>query len=89
MAKTLISDPIWDLKKFFFVVLSLVVVRQFPSYYLMQFPGKLMNQTLKNDKKLNFGPFLAHLTQIFFVGFTSTSSYRLFQAIMPCSLNEN
>ena len=89
MAKTLISDPIWDLKKIFFVVLSLVVVRQFPGYYLMQFPGKLMNQTLKNDKKLNFGPFLAHLTQIFFVGFTSTSSYRLFQAIMPCSLNEN
>ena len=31
----------------------------FPGFYLyhpMQFPGKLMNQSWKNDKKPNFGP---------------------------------
>ena len=45
----------------------------------MQFPAKLMNQTLKNDKKPNlgseFGPFGPNLCrQTFIAGFTSASS---------------
>ena len=33
------------------------------SYHCMQFQGKLMNQTWKNDqKKTILGPILAHLT---------------------------
>ena len=46
----------------------------------MQIPGKLMNQTWKNDKKnLIYVSILVYLGQIwapkcFFAGFTSTSS---------------
>ena len=57
----------------------------------MQFPGKLMDQTLKNDKTPNFepdfGPFGTNLGHhfFFFAGFTSTSSYTLFQVIIQCN----
>ena len=37
-----------------------------PSYHPMPFPGKIMNQTWKNDKKPNLRPILAHLAQISF-----------------------
>ena len=47
----------------------------------MQFSGKLMNQTGKNEKKSNFGPDFGPFGQslgpkitIFFAGFASTSS---------------
>ena len=60
----------------------------------MQFSGKQMNQTWKKDKKPNFGPdfglFDLNLgPQTFFAGFTSTSSWTLFQAIILCNLKEN
>ena len=53
-----------------------------------------MNQTWKKDKKPNFGPdfglFDPNLgPQTFFAGFTSTSSWTLFQAIILCNLKEN
>ena len=39
----------------------------------MQFKGKLMNQTLENDKKTNFGPkFDLFGPNFFLAGFTST-----------------
>ena len=46
----------------------------------MQLPGKLMDQTWKNYKKLILDLILAHLAQIwipnfFFASFTSTSSH--------------
>ena len=65
MAKNLILSPllvclnqIWALKMFFLWVLPLLVARHCSntSYHLMQFPGKLMNQTSENGKKRNFGP---------------------------------
>ena len=34
------------------------------SYHCMQLQGKLMNQTLENDKTLALGPILAPLNQI-------------------------
>ena len=45
----------------------------------MQFLGKLINQTWENDNKLNLGPNLVYLAQIwstkvFYVSFTSISS---------------
>ena len=45
----------------------------------MQYLGKLMNQTWENGKKINFGPNFGLFgpklgLQIFFAGFTSTSS---------------
>ena len=42
----------------FLWVLPLLVARHCSntSYHLMQFPGKLMNQTSENGKKRNFGP---------------------------------
>ena len=60
----------------------------------MQFKGKLMNQTWENGKNPNFGPdfglFGPNLgPPNLFVGFTSTSSYTLFQAIILCNLKEN
>ena len=67
-----------------------------PSCNLVQYQGnkvmepwengknsKLMNQTWKNDEKPNF------VLKIFFVGFTSTSNYTLFQAIIQYNLKEN
>ena len=50
-----------------------------------------MNQTCENAKKPNFGPdfdpFHPNLgPKLFFVSFTSTSSYKLFQAIILCNL---
>ena len=61
----------------------------------MQFLGKLINQTLENDKKTKFawdfgllGPNFG--LQNIFAGFTSTtSSLKLFQAIILCRLKEN
>ena len=60
----------------------------------MQFKGKLMNQTLKNGENLISGPISAHVAQIwapksFFVGFISTNSYTLFQAIPLWNFQEN
>ena len=65
-----------------------------PSYHPMQFKGKLMKQIGQNDKKpnfrSNFGPFGSNLgLQTFSAGFTSTSSYTLFQAIILCNLKQN
>ena len=41
----------------FFMVLPLLVVRHVPSYHPIQFQGKLMNQTWKDDQqKTDFGP---------------------------------
>ena len=59
----------------------------------MQFPGKLTNQTSKNDKKPNFGPDFGQygpnlVPKIFFVDFTSARSQSLFQAIILCNLQE-
>ena len=47
MAKILILDPIWGPGNY---------LDNVPSYHPMQFLGKLINQTWKNDKKPNFGP---------------------------------
>ena len=63
----------------------------------MQFPGKLINQTWKNDqKKLILEPILDHLAQIcpppqkiFFEGFTFSRYYTLLQAIIVCNFKEN
>ena len=44
-----------------------------PSCNIVQYQGKLMNQTWKNNKKNSFGLILVHLAQIA-PGFTSTSS---------------
>ena len=48
------------------------------SYHCMQLQGKLMNQTLENDKTLALGPILAPLNQIwvpkiFLMNITSTT----------------
>ena len=64
-----------------------------PGYYLMQFSGKLINQTLRG-KNLISDPVLARLTHIwdpnlFFVIFISTSSQALVQAIMLYNLQKN
>ena len=49
-----------------------------------------MNQTWENDKKSNFGPFDPNLgSKTFFVNFTSTTSWKLFQAIILYNLKEN
>ena len=60
----------------------------------MEFPGKLMNKTRKNNKKPNlgpdfglFGPYL--VPKIFFAGFTSSKCYTLLQAIIVCNFKEN
>ena len=64
---------------FFFEVLVLLDL-DVPSCNLVQYQGKLMNQPLKNAKRLsnfrhNFGPFGPNLGfQRFFSGFTPTSS---------------
>ena len=50
--------PVWPKygpQKSFWQVLPLLVVDIVPSYYPMQFKGKLINQTWENDKKPNFG----------------------------------
>ena len=50
-----------------------------------------MNQTWENGEKPNFRPdFVPNLGfKTFFVGFTSTSSYTLFQAIILGNLKEH
>ena len=98
MAKTLISDPILPppppnfFREFYLYYLGIV-----PSYHLTQFKGKLMNQTGENGKNPNFrpdfdlsGPNLPPPPK-FFCGFyvTSTSSYRLFQAIIRHNFQVN
>ena len=62
MAKKQILEPvlaclaqIWA-PKIFLRVLALLLVDIVPSYHLMQFRGKLINQTWENGKKPNFGP---------------------------------
>ena len=59
----------------------------------MQFPGELMNQTWKNDKKPNLGEDFGSFDPNFgpqkcFAGFTSSNSKKLFQAIILCNLNK-
>ena len=72
MAKKLILDPILAClahicaPQHFFAGL----VRHCSYYYLEQFKGKIMNQTLENDKKPNFGlHFGPNLVLIFFLFF--------------------
>ena len=96
MAKKLILDPILAClahicaPQHFFAGL----VRHCSYYYLEQFKGKIMNQTLENDKKPNFGlHFGPNLVLIFFLffffDFTSTTCYTLLEAISVCTFKEN
>ena len=41
---------------FFFLQVLLLLLNIVPSYHRMQYKGKLMNKTWKNDKKPNFRP---------------------------------
>ena len=81
------SDPIWGSRSFFYGFYLYYWLGNIPSYHPMKFPGKLMNQTSKNVEKPNFGPDFGPVgpnlgsQRVFFVGFTSTSNYILFQAI--------
>ena len=64
----------------FLEVLTRLVFGIVPSCNLVQYQGKLMKQTWKNDRKPNFGPdfvpFDPNLVpQRFFGGFTSTSRH--------------
>ena len=82
MAKILIPDSIWGQQNFSMDFTPLEeFLENVPNYHQMQFSGKLMNQTGKNEKKSNFGPDFGPLGQslgpkitIFFAGFASTSS---------------
>ena len=47
-----------------------------------------MIQTWENGEKANFGPDLGSFSPIFFVSFTSTSSYKLLQDINLSNLYE-
>ena len=60
----------------------------FKCHHSMQFPSKSINQTLKNDKKTNFGPNFGPFAQFSFVVFKSSKSWTLFQAIILCNLKE-
>ena len=55
MAKTLISDPVWVPRNFSSWVLPLLVVRQCYKLSSYGISRKTNGQTLKNDKKPNFG----------------------------------
>ena len=69
---------------------------------LVQYQGKLIMGPWENGKNLDFGPNLESqklmiltrfapnlVPKIFFVGFTSTRSYTLLQAIIVCNFKEN
>ena len=96
MTKTLISDPI--LEQFFFFFFHefyLYLLDIVPSYHPIQFKGKLIYQTWENGKrKLILGQILANFAQIwapqiYFMRFTSTNNYTLFQATILCNFQEN
>ena len=78
--ETIISAPIWS------KVLALLDVRH-PKLQSFQYQGKLNNGNLRKWQKpwfrTQFGA-----PEIFFVGFTSTSSYTMFQAIILWNLQE-
>ena len=64
-----------------------------PSYYPMQFKGKIINQTWENSEKPNLGldfcPFHPNLgPSNFFVGFTFTRCQTLLQALTLCNFKE-
>ena len=86
MAKTLISGLIFPctpspnfFREFYIYYLDIV-----PSYYPLEFKGKLMNQTSENYKKTNFGSdfglFCQHLghQNLIFLEFTPTNGLTLF-----------
>ena len=63
-------------------------------YYCMLFQGKLMNLTWENGKKPSFrndfDPFGPNLgPKFFFMNFTSTTCYKLLQAIIVRNFKEN
>ena len=59
-----------------------------PNCNLVQYQGNIMMQPWENGKNSNFGPNLVP-PKIFFIGFTSTSSWAMFQAIILFNFLEN
>ena len=88
MAKTLISGPILR-PLIFFCELYLYLPDIVTSYHPMQFTGKLTNQTWENGKKPNKLRAQMWAHKNYFVGFISTSNYKLFQANILCNFQQN
>ena len=91
------KNPNFGPPKFFSWVSPLLVVRQCPKLSSYATLRKTNGANLKNNKKpnfgLDFGPFDPNVPRpplpTFFVSFTSTSNYTLFQAIIICNLKVN
>ena len=86
-------SPPWPKFRLRNVFFSKQYLDNVPSYYPMQFKGKIINQTWENRQKPNFGldfcPFYPDLGfSNFFVGFTFTRCKALLKALIVCNCKE-